>query len=126
MSRKVDYLDEDTHLPEGQNYVCISFLGDPENKLTLKGIKIRGVFPDYDMACKFAKATQNKDVNSRSKKLKSAVNDLYAGTKVEPVDWVFFELGSDAKAEENCPAGHRFALNDCCNRYAAVSNIRDH
>ena len=63
MSRKVDYLDEDTHLPEGQNYVCISFLGDPENKLTLKGIKIRGVFPDYDLACKFAKTTQNKDEN---------------------------------------------------------------
>ena len=44
---------------------------------------------------------QNKDVKSRTIKLKSAVNNWYVGTKVEPVDWVFFDLGSDAKAEEN-------------------------
>ena len=43
----------------------------------------------------------NKDVKSRIVKLKSAVNNQYAGTTVEPIDWVFFGLGSDAKAEEN-------------------------
>ena len=43
----------------------------------------------------------NKDVKSRTVKLKSAVNNQYAGTTVEPIDWVFFDLGSDAKAEEN-------------------------
>ena len=43
----------------------------------------------------------NQDVKSRIVKLKSAVNNQYAGTTVEPIDWVFFGLGSDAKAEEN-------------------------
>ena len=58
---EVDHLDEDTNVPEGQKYVCLSFLGDPENKLTLKGIKIKGAFPDYDQACKFARSEQNKN-----------------------------------------------------------------
>lgn len=44
---------------------------------------------------------RNKDVKFRIKKLKSAVNNCYVRTEVETVDWVFFDLGSDAKAEEN-------------------------
>ena len=60
---EVDHLDEDTNVPENQKYVCLSFLGDPENKLTLKGIKIKGAFSDYDQACKFARSEQNKNSN---------------------------------------------------------------
>ena len=33
-----DYLTEDKILPKNQNFVCISFVSDPENKLTLKGV----------------------------------------------------------------------------------------
>ena len=32
---EVDYLTEDSLLPKGQNYVCVSFLSDKDNKLTL-------------------------------------------------------------------------------------------
>jgi hypothetical protein len=58
---KVDYLTEDSFLPSGQNYVCLSFLTDKENKTTLSGIKIRGVFNTYDEACEHAKKVQSVD-----------------------------------------------------------------
>lgn len=58
---KVDYLTEDTFLPSGQNYVCLSFLTDKENKTTLSGIKIRGVFGTYEEACEHAKKVQSID-----------------------------------------------------------------
>lgn len=56
-----DYLTEDSILPEGQNFVCISFLTDPNNKLTLSGIKIRGVFDTIDKASEHAKKIQSVD-----------------------------------------------------------------
>jgi hypothetical protein len=58
---KTDLLTEDTINPKGQNYVCISFLTDKENKTTLSGIKVRGVFTTYDEACSHAKKLQNVD-----------------------------------------------------------------
>ncbi len=58
---KVDYLTEDSLLPPGQKYVCMSFLTDKENKTTLSGIKIRGVFETYDDACAHAKKLQTVD-----------------------------------------------------------------
>lgn len=59
---KVDYLTEDTAiLPSGQNYVCISFLSDKENKTSLTGIKIRGVYSSYDEACAQAEKIQSID-----------------------------------------------------------------
>jgi hypothetical protein len=58
---KVDYLTEDTLLPEGQKYVCLSFLTDKDNKTTLSGIKIRGVFSTYEEACEHAKKVQTID-----------------------------------------------------------------
>lgn len=58
---KVDYLTEDTFLPTGQQFVCLSFLTDKENKTTLSGIKIRGVFASYDAACEHAKKVQSID-----------------------------------------------------------------
>ena len=60
---KQDYLTEDTvFLPENQKFVCISFLTPAkEDKVTLSGIKIRGVFGTYDEACQHAKNIQNYD-----------------------------------------------------------------
>lgn len=57
----LDYLTEDTIIPDGQKYVCISFLTDKENKTSLSGIKIRGTFSTYELACDHAKKLQNID-----------------------------------------------------------------
>jgi len=58
---KTDYLTEDTLLPAEQKFVCLSFLTDKENKTTLSGIKIRGVFATYELACEHAKKVQAVD-----------------------------------------------------------------
>ena len=58
-----DYLTEDTLLPSEQKFVCLSFLTDKESKTTLSGIKIRGVFPTYELACEHAKKVQTVDPN---------------------------------------------------------------
>ena len=39
MSSK-DYLTEDSLLPKDQNFVCISFLSDPDNKLHFQELKL--------------------------------------------------------------------------------------
>jgi len=62
MSNKPDYLTEDSLLPSNQKYVCMSFLKpQKEDNTTLSGIKIRGVFEDYEGACKHAKRLQECD-----------------------------------------------------------------
>lgn len=58
---KPDYLSEDTLLPKDQKFVCLSFLTDKENKTTLTGVKVRGVYETYDEACKQAKNLQAVD-----------------------------------------------------------------
>ena len=59
---QTDYLTKDSLLPEGQRFVCLSFLTpSEEDKHTLTGIKIRGVFPTYEMACEHAKKLQSVD-----------------------------------------------------------------
>jgi len=58
---KVDLLTEDSILPAGQQFVCLSFLTDKENKTTLSGIKVRGAFASYDEACAYAKKLQSVD-----------------------------------------------------------------
>lgn len=62
MSEKnVDYLNIDPEL-SGQKWVCLSFLQpSKEDQTTLTGIKVRGVFDDYDEACKRAKQLQEMD-----------------------------------------------------------------
>ena len=60
---KLDYLTEDTLLPQDQKFVCLSFLTDKELKTTLSGIKIRGVFATYELACEHAKKLQSVDDN---------------------------------------------------------------
>jgi hypothetical protein len=57
----MDYLTEDNFIASDQKFVCLSFLTDKENKTTLSGIKIRGVFPTYESACEQAKKIQNLD-----------------------------------------------------------------
>ena len=62
MSKKVDYLNEDTINPSNQKYVSISFLTpEKEDKITLSGIKIRGCFENYEDACNHAKKLQEVD-----------------------------------------------------------------
>jgi hypothetical protein len=62
MSAKPDYLTEDTFLPPEQKYVCMSFLKpEKDDKTTLSGIKVRGVFEEYESACKHAKRLQEAD-----------------------------------------------------------------
>jgi hypothetical protein len=62
MSNKSDFLTEDNLLPSNQKYVCMSFLKpQKEDNTTLSGIKIRGVFEEYDDACKHAKKLQECD-----------------------------------------------------------------
>jgi hypothetical protein len=58
---KVDYLTEDSIVPSGQAFCCISFLTDKENKTTLSGIKFRGCFASYEDACDHAKKLQTID-----------------------------------------------------------------
>jgi hypothetical protein len=61
-----DFLSEDSLLPEGQKWVCLSFL-TPEKELegkkqtTLSGLKIRGAFSTYENACEHAKKLQSVD-----------------------------------------------------------------
>ena len=58
--KKTDYLNIDPEIP-GQKYVCLSFLSSKENQTSLLGLKVRGVFDDYDVACKKAKELQEMD-----------------------------------------------------------------
>jgi len=81
----VDLLTEDSLTPNGQNYVCISFLKDPENKTTLSGIKIRGVFDKQDDASAFAKKLQSYDT----------LHNIYVG---EMGKWLAFDPDPNSEA----------------------------
>ena len=62
MSDSIDYLDEDKLRVPNQNYVCISFLTpEKDSDKTITGIKVRGVFNEYEEACKHAKQLQDED-----------------------------------------------------------------
>lgn len=100
---EVDHLDEDVNVPEGQNYVCLSFLGDPENKLTLKGIKIKGSFSDYDQACKFAKSEQNRNSNF----------NVYVG---EVGKWLPFDPDPESKSAGDAEYANK-ELNNLMKKY---------
>lgn len=59
--KKVDFLNVDPEIP-GQKFVCLSFLTPTkEEQTSLLGMKVRGVFDDYDTACKKAKELQEMD-----------------------------------------------------------------
>ena len=80
-----DYLTEDSLLPDGQKFVCISFLSDPENKLTLSGIKIRGVFETIEKASEHAKKLQSVD----------QAHNVFVG---EMGKWLAFDPDTNSKA----------------------------
>jgi hypothetical protein len=82
---KVDYLTEDQLLPSDQKFVCLSFLTDSENKSTLSGIKIRGVFESYESACAHAKKVQTVD----------PYFNVFVG---ESGKWLPFDPNPDSKA----------------------------
>jgi hypothetical protein len=82
---KVDYLTEDQLLPSDQKFVCLSFLTDSENKSTLSGIKIRGVFESYESACAHAKKVQTVD----------PYFNVFVG---EAGKWLPFDPNPDSKA----------------------------
>ena len=84
----VDYLTEDTFLPEDQKFVCISFLSDPENKVSLKGVKIRGVFSKLDKASEHAKKIQSID----------KYHNVFVG---EMGKWLAFEPDVNSEAAGN-------------------------
>jgi hypothetical protein len=82
---KVDYLTEDQLLPTDQKFVCLSFLSDSDNKSTLSGIKIRGVFESYESACAHAKKVQTVD----------PYFNVFVG---EAGKWLPFDPNPDSKA----------------------------
>lgn len=58
---KVDYLNIDPEI-SGQKWVCMSFLQPTkEDQTTLTGVKVRGVFEEYNEACDRAKKLQEMD-----------------------------------------------------------------
>lgn len=58
----VNYLtDIISLLPEGQKYVCLSFLTDKENNKTLTGIRFGGAFATYELACEQCKVLQQAE-----------------------------------------------------------------
>ena len=62
MSNKktVDYLDEDPRVV-GQEWSCLSFLMDKENKSKIVGVKSRGNYRTYDEACAQAEKLRKLD-----------------------------------------------------------------
>lgn len=82
---KVDYLTEDSLLPTDQKFVCLSFLTDSENKSTLSGIKVRGIFETYELACNHAKRVQTAD----------PYFNVFVG---EAGKWLPFDPNPDSKA----------------------------
>jgi len=83
-----DYLTEDTMLPEGQNFVCISFVTDQSKKTTLTGTKIRGVFKDLESASAHAKKIQQID----------PAHNVFVG---EMGKWLAFDPDTTSKAAGN-------------------------
>ena len=85
---EVDYLTEDSLLPKGQNFVCVSFLSDKDNKLTLTGVKFRGAFSNYEQAAAHAKTLQSTD----------PYNHVYVG---EGGKWLPYDPDPNSEAAGN-------------------------
>jgi len=102
---KVDYLTEDTLGPTDQKFVCLSFLvpsKDDEHK-SLYGVKVRGVFNDYNDACAHAKKLQEVDT----------YHHIFIG---ECHKWLAITDGSDEKlSKDNVYANDK--LNDMMQGY---------
>jgi len=85
---KTDYLTEDNLFPDDQKFVCLSFLTDKENKTTLSGIKVRGAFSSYELACDHAKKIQTVDPSF----------NVFVG---ELGKWLPFDPNPDSEAVKN-------------------------
>ena len=58
---KVDLLNKSSIVPDKQNYCCISFVVDPENKTLLTGIRVAGVFETVEKASEHASQLREID-----------------------------------------------------------------
>lgn len=102
---KVDYLTEDTLGPHDQKFVCLSFLvpGQGDEHKSLYGVKVRGVFNEYEEACAHAKKLQEAD----------GYHHIFIG---ECHKWLAITDGTDEKlAKDNVYANEK--LNDMMHGY---------
>ena len=104
MSETENHLDVDTFLPHGQKFVCLSFLVPKDNKnSTLTGLKVRGVFSDYEKACEHAKLTQSLD----------KYHNVYVG---EMGKWLPFDPDPESKSSGDSEYGNE-ELNKMMKNY---------
>ena len=57
----MSHLNSLSNLPSNMKFVCLSFLTDKENKLSITGIRFGGAYETYEEACKQAKDIQALD-----------------------------------------------------------------
>ena len=104
MSETENHLDVDTFLPHGQKFVCLSFLVPKDNKdSTLTGLKVRGVFSDYEKACEHAKLVQSLD----------KYHNVYVG---EMGKWLPFDPDPESKTSGDSEYGNE-ELNKMMKNY---------
>lgn len=104
MSKKIDYLTEDTINPSNQKYVCVSFLTpEKEDGVTLSGIKFRGCFETYEDACAHAKKLQEVD----------EYFNVYVG---EVGKWLPFDPNPDSEYVKNSEYANE-KLNNIMKKY---------
>lgn len=102
-TKKSDYLNVDPEI-SGQKYVCLSFLTpSKEDKTSLTGVKVRGVFDDYDEACEKAKELQEID----------PYFNVFVG---EVGKWLAFDPEPDSKYVKNSEYADA-KLNDIMKNY---------
>lgn len=97
---ETDYLTTDPEI-SGQKYVCLSFLTSrteedvEQNKpiMGLSGIKVRGVFDDYDAACKRASMLRDMDSSFH----------VFVG---EVGKWLPYDPNPDSKYVKNSEYAH--------------------
>lgn len=136
--------------PNGQNFVCISFLSDKDNKDNTTGIRIGGCYEKYEEACEKAKEIQsydqyhhvfvgevgkwmpyNPDPNSEcvknSEYANEKLNEIMSGHK-DNMDKakVFHEIRKNEKLKENVADNLKLkmkAKEDLTNKLSKVKNI---
>lgn len=111
---EIDYLIEDSNLPSGQNFVCLSLYMD---KQVLKAVKIRGAYNSYDDACKQATNLRKDDqyfdvfVGENGKWLavdpSKKINDM-----VQLNDMLNLNMKNYMKSHENNKSLHEYRKNN--------------
>ncbi len=104
MTENLKYLKPDTIIPEGQEYVCMSFLRlKKEESVSLTGIKVRGVFSNYEDACSHAKSLQSID----------QYHNVFVGKMGE---WLPYDPDPDSKFVQNSEYANS-ELNNMMKKY---------